>query len=298
MGLGNPANYMGGRYESLFSHPNHFAAVTSLPVVTAMAFLTARRQTGAIKAISLGVISSGIALIVLSDSRGAEISCGFGVLVVLLLGLKRRQVARVLFRLCLLAVPMLLLLTAARTRAAMETTHRAFDVGDRTEIWSRQLASFSTSPWIGHGLQFGDGRAGGEGSYTDLLSIAGLFGALPFTFACLLSLHNIRRGFRGVPDDYKLYYRAGAGCLVSVLIVSVGEGWLAVVGGVPPIVAWICLGAFDAAALTLKRRAATPKGPHLPLHRWYRSDRTAAGNIESEPRPRTDGFGAVANNPA
>lgn len=263
LGLYSPANYLSTRFRGLVSHPNHLAILVCFPLLTALALVTVKRQAIRAKVPLIGVISAGTALILLSDSRSGIIACIVGALGLLLLGLNLNRFLRLVTGLGLAAGLLALLLNAVWSGDATRTAQRSFALTDRGDIWQRQIDAFLLSPWIGHGLELGTaeaygslmGRAGGEGSYTDLLSAAGVFGAGPFILACLLGLRNMRNGYRRTPQQFRVYYVAGVGCLTSVLTVAIGEGWLAAVGGVPPIVAWICLGAFD----TISRQRQAPR---------------------------------------
>lgn len=109
-------------------------------------------------------------------------------------------------------------------------TVREFELGARQEIMDRQLSAFSYSPLIGVGALTEENnphsRYPAEASFTDLLSMVGIFGFIFY----LLSIVCRLRSFND--NDF---------LLLSILTLSFGEGYLTGIGSVISIIAYTIL---------------------------------------------------------
>jgi hypothetical protein len=85
-----------------------------------------------------------------------------------------------------------------------------------------------------------NGRAGGEGSYGDLLTVAGLVGCIPLFLGLLVGVYRLgrltfaNRNCRWLGEAFFT--------VVLIMIVSIADGWLATVGTVMQYI-WVIIGA-------------------------------------------------------
>jgi O-antigen ligase len=133
---------------------------------------------------------------------------------------------------------------------------------NRLPVWQVQWETFVQSPLIGHGLAGGThavndlsdayrGRAGGEGSYGDLLTVAGVLGAVPLFFGLFSAARTLRRlaKRRTAP----VFLQEAFALLLLLLVVSVSESWLATLGTMSALYAWAVCGAVSGGSGRLGR---------------------------------------------
>jgi O-antigen ligase len=110
----------------------------------------------------------------------------------------------------------------------------------RVHIFNRHLELFLEKPFLGQGLssnEFG-GRFPAELAYTDILSFAGIIGGgaliLAFLITCL-------RGYRQLKTATQ-YAKANYYIFLSILLMSIGDGYISNIGNPLPIFAWLYMG--------------------------------------------------------
>lgn len=109
-------------------------------------------------------------------------------------------------------------------------TVREFELGARQEIMDRQWDAFLYSPLVGVGALTEENnpnsRYPAEASFTDLLSMVGLFGIFFYVLAIISRLKSFNN------NDF---------VLLSILILSSGEGYLTGIGSIISIIAYTIL---------------------------------------------------------
>jgi O-antigen ligase len=128
---------------------------------------------------------------------------------------------------------------------------REYSLDARQSVWQIQWEVFKTEPLIGYGLAGGtheidfdnplsSGRAGGECSYGDLLTVAGFLGCAPLFLGGAIAFRALYRQLRNRSPE--AWPAEAFFVVVLILIVSIADGWLAPMGTMTQYV-WVVFAA-------------------------------------------------------
>jgi O-antigen ligase len=200
------------------------------------------------------MIAAGMYCLIASGARADLVGTGCAALVVALHILNRRNFTIVAGGAFVLAGAAVFAPALFNTFAPSQIGGREFRLEDRTDIWSKQIESFRGSPWVGWGFEFGNpergyGRAGGEGSYTDLLSAVGTLGAIPFFAGLALGVLRYHRFLRrssaafSVAREQGQAFVDGLSLAICILVTSIAEPTMATVGTPMAMFVWVTVSA-------------------------------------------------------
>jgi O-antigen ligase len=163
---------------------------------------------------------------------------------------------------------------------------RDYSLDARQSVWQIQWEVFKSEPLIGYGLAGGthsidfdnpmsSGRAGGECSYGDLLTVAGFLGCAPLFLGGAIALRALYRQLR---DRSSGPWPAEAFFIIAlILIVSIGDGWLAAMGTMTQYV-WVVFAAVTAPGARRRRYPA-------PSPRFWRDASLRSPQPLQHPQP-------------
>lgn len=224
-----PDSYIMGRFAAWTKNTNIVAGFSMLSYsIFFISYLKSKSKYDL-----LGLVSF-LLMVFLTQSRGALLAIGIITAVMLLKNYNKKIFLQVGFIVFVLG-GVVFSNIQVREIGNNDTnnsifTVREFELGARQEIMYRQLDAFLYSPLIGVGALTEENnphsRYPAEASFTDLLSMVGLFGMLFYILAIISRLRSFNN------NDF---------ILLSILILSSGEGYLTGVGSVISIIAYTIL---------------------------------------------------------
>lgn len=247
--------YMSGRLAGITSNPNTLGTFSMMFTVGMFSLILGQR-----KVIYYPLFAVGFSVIFLTGSRASFISAIGALLALLSLSGHQKSLKRISLVVILVLFSIQAVMYAFSSKDSQNLFNRERGFETREIVWQRQIDSFLTSPLIGCGLEIQESiasdlraRVGGEGSYTDILSVAGVLGGAPFVMALLWGLlaifTNLRKKLaRSKLNDQISWEMCAFGLLVGILINSIGEAYMAAVGAMQPIYVWVILGTVSSIA--------------------------------------------------
>lgn len=246
--------FANGRFKGVTSNANTLGSFSACFIIFAFSLHLSIKR----KALSYFLFAIGTFTIFLTGSRTSWISAVGGIFMIsAYIGLKRSfhlflPMFIVLFTVFLLSF----WYTNAYLSGPSAWIDREFSLAAREHVWRSQFEAFQRAPFFGHGLErdiphflgfSAVGRPSGEGSFFDLMAVAGIFGTVPFFvglgYAFVILFRTAKKHIIP-PTSFETYFwhLSALGLVTTVIINSVGEGYLAAVGNLPAIYVWIICG--------------------------------------------------------
>lgn len=241
------SSYQGGRFYGIFLEPNHLAHYSA--VLFILLFVISLHTHHHVRWLFIFLTPIPLLCLYTSGSRANMIGACFASLLVL--ATSRGRALAIVFFLCATGVWGLSLIPDLPVRIMQRSISSFSSLDNRQIVLENQWAVFQTSPFVGNGLgggnvntfdeAIGNHRAGGESSYGDIMTIAGLAGSLPLFLGMAIALQRLRRLAKR--RDADAIIKAAFFIIVTIMVVSIGEAWLATIGTVPVQFVWLILGA-------------------------------------------------------
>ncbi|WP_324689965.1 hypothetical protein U0O11_10910 [Cobetia sp. D5] len=229
------SSWWDGRYSGIFHNPNGMGSMALVALLSAISF---RKDMPRI--LFWGLIFTSVSIVFLSQSRAVLLGL---IVCIIMLSYKYLDFRKTIGSIFFVSLTLLLYIIYFKSSENFKSRDVVIGLDDaRANMLDTHISLFLDSPYIGQGLSenINGGRLVSELAYADILSFSGIIG---FTLFILSLLYVSWQGFK-VFKMYDDYHVGNYLIFLSVLVMSIGEGYISSIGNSLPLFCWFYFSTF------------------------------------------------------